>query len=289
MPWQASNSYNNFYNDWPANRRREESKMIVERVWTGNAYRNFNYLIACPDTGEALAIDPLDHQKCLTAAKAKGWQITQVLNTHEHHDHTGGNEAMVAATGAKLLAHHRAAGRIAGVDRGLQAGDVVKVGKRVELECLDTPGHTMCHICLRSHGDQPTLFSGDTLFNAGAGNCHNGGDPNAMYSTFATQLSRLPPTTRLYPGHDYIENNLKFTLAREPDNSAAQALLQKVAGGDAATSPVLTLADEYQVNTFFRLSSPSVIAKLRENFPDLPDEPDAKTVFIKLRELRNSW
>jgi hydroxyacylglutathione hydrolase len=289
MPWEASNSYNNFYNDWPANRRREESKMIVERVWTGNAYRNFNYLIACPDTGEALAIDPLDHQKCLAAAKAKGWQITQVLNTHEHHDHTGGNEAMVAATGAKLLAHHRAAGRIAGVDRGLQAGDVVKVGKRVELECLDTPGHTMCHICLRSHGDQPTLFSGDTLFNAGAGNCHNGGDPNAMYSTFATQLSRLPPTTRLYPGHDYIENNLKFTLAREPDNSAAQALLQKVAGGDAATSPVLTLADEYQVNTFFRLSSPSVIAKLRENFPDLPDEPDAKTVFIKLRELRNSW
>ena len=289
MPWQASNSYNNFYNDWPANRRREESKMIVERVWTGNAYRNFNYLIACPDTGEALAIDPLDHQKCLAAAKAKGWQITQVLNTHEHHDHTGGNEAMVAATGAKLLAHHRAAGRIAGVDRGLQAGDVVKVGKRVELECLDTPGHTMCHICLRSHGDQPTLFSGDTLFNAGAGNCHNGGDPNAMYATFATQLSRLPPTTRLYPGHDYIENNLKFTLAREPDNSAAQALLQKVAGGDAATSPVLTLADEYQVNTFFRLSSPTVIAKLRENFPDLPDEPDAKTVFIKLRELRNSW
>ena len=289
MPWQASNSYNNFYNDWPANRRREESKMIVERVWTGNAYRNFNYLIACPDSGEALAIDPLDHQKCLAAAKAKGWQITQVLNTHEHHDHTGGNEAMVAATGAKLLAHHRAAGRIAGVDRGLQAGDVVKVGKRVELECLDTPGHTMCHICLRSHGDQPTLFSGDTLFNAGAGNCHNGGDPNAMYSTFATQLSRLPPSTRLYPGHDYIENNLKFTLAREPDNSAAQALLQKVAGGDAATSPVLTLADEYQVNTFFRLSSPTVIAKLRENFPDLPDEPDAKTVFIKLRELRNSW
>ena len=46
--------------------------MIVERIWTGNAYRNFNYLIACPDTGEALAIDPLDHVKCLAAARAKG-------------------------------------------------------------------------------------------------------------------------------------------------------------------------------------------------------------------------
>ena len=42
--------------------------MIVERIWTGNAYRNYNYLIACPENGEALAIDPLDHQKCLAAA-----------------------------------------------------------------------------------------------------------------------------------------------------------------------------------------------------------------------------
>lgn len=39
--------------------------MIVEQIWTANAYRNFNYLIACPDTGEALAIDPLEHSKRL--------------------------------------------------------------------------------------------------------------------------------------------------------------------------------------------------------------------------------
>ena len=162
--------------------------MLVERIWTGNAYRNYNYLIACPDSGEALAIDPLDHGQCLQVAKSKGWRITQVLNTHEHHDHTGGNAAVVAATGAKLLAHARAGAAIAGVDRGLSAGDVVKVGKHIELECLDTPGHTMCHICLRAHGDAPALFSGDTLFNAGAGNCHNGGDSSLLYTTFAEQL-----------------------------------------------------------------------------------------------------
>ena len=263
--------------------------MIVERIWTGNAYRNFNYLIACPDSGEALAIDPLDHQKCLATAKAKGWQITQVLNTHEHDDHTGGNDAVIAATGAKLLAHHRAGASIKGVDRGLKAGDVIKVGKHVELECLDTPGHTMCHICLRSHGDAPALFSGDTLFNAGAGNCHNGGDPNAMYATFADQLAKLPDATRIYPGHDYIENNLKFTLSREPGNAAAQALLPQVAGQDPATSIVTTLAQEKQFNTFLRLTNPTVIATLRERFPELPEQPDAKTVFVKLRELRNSW
>jgi hydroxyacylglutathione hydrolase len=38
-----------------------------------------------------------------------------------------------------------------------------------------------------------------------------------------------------------------------------------------------------------RLASPSVIARLREAFPDLPEQPDAKTVFVKLRELRNRW
>ena len=263
--------------------------MIVERIWTGNAYRNFNYLIACPETGEALAIDPLDHEKCLSKANANGWRITQILNTHEHHDHTGGNAAVVAATGAKVIAHARAAGRIEGVDRGVGAGDVIKVGKRVELECLDTPGHTMCHICLRSHTDQPALFSGDTLFNAGAGNCHNGGDPATLYATFAEQLAALPDDTLVYPGHDYIENTRKFTLAREPDTVAARERLPGVVGQDPATSAVTTLAEEKRFNTFFRLQSASVIAKLREDFPDLAEHPDAKTVFVKLRELRNRW
>jgi hydroxyacylglutathione hydrolase len=263
--------------------------MIVERIWTGNAYRNFNYLIACGETGEALAIDPLDHGKCLQAAKVRGWQITQVLNTHEHHDHTGGNAAIVAATGAKVIAHHRAGAAIPGMDRGVQAGDVIKVGRSVELECLDTPGHTMCHICLRAHGDQAALFSGDTLFNAGVGNCHNGGDPGVMYETFAQQLAGLPDDTRVYPGHDYIENNLRFTLAREPDNADAQALLPQVAGHDATNAPVTTIADEKRFNTFFRLGSQSLVAKLREQFPELPEQPDARTVFLKLRELRNTW
>ncbi len=263
--------------------------MIVERIWTGNSFRNYNYLVACPETGEALAIDPLDSGKTLNTAKIKGWQITQILNTHEHHDHTGGNAAVVAATGAKVIAHHKAAGKIAGMDRGVKAGDLIKVGNTVELECLDTPGHTMCHICLLAHTEQPALFSGDTLFNAGAGNVHNGGNVNDMFNTFADQLAKLPGNTRVFPGHDYIENNLKFTLAREPGNAAALALLPSVTGHDPATSVVTTLAQEQTINTFMRLGQQEIIDKLREKFPDLAANPDAKTVFTKLRELRNTW
>lgn len=263
--------------------------MIVEQVWTANDFRNFNYLIVCPETGEALAVDPLDHRKCLAAARDNGWEITQVLNTHEHHDHIGGNRATMDATGARLLAHRHARDRIPDVDVGLAAGDVVKVGKTVELESLDTPGHTMSHVCLLSRTDRPSLFCGDTLFNAGAGNCHNGGHPEELYDTFVRQLAALPDDTLIYPGHDYIAHNLRFTLDREPDNPRASGLLEDVGDQDPADAFVSTLALEKEVNTFFRLHSPTVIARLREAFPDLPEEPDAKTVFLKLRELRNAW
>ena len=262
--------------------------MIVEQIWTNNAYRNFNYLIACPETGEALAIDPLDHRKCLTRAKECGWTITQVLNTHEHGDHTGGNDSVIAATNAKLLAHHNAKDKIRGMDRGLGAGDMVQFGT-VELEVLDTPGHTMSHVCLLSHGDSPALFCGDTLFNAGAGNCHNGGHPHELYETFANQLDRLPENTRIYPGHDYIVNNLQFTLDREPDNRAAKDMLVEIENQDPNNALVTTLSMEREFNTFFRLSSRTVIERLRQDFPNLPDNPDRKTVFLKLRELRNQW
>ena len=263
--------------------------MIVRQVWTGNAYRNFNYLIACAETGEALAIDPLDHEKCFAAAKREGWEITQILNTHEHRDHTGGNVPLAQKTGAKVLAHKNAKDKIPEMARGLSAGDVVKVGRTVELEALDTPGHTMSHVCLLSRTDQPALFSGDTLFNAGAGNCHNGGHPEELYKTFSQQLAKLADETLIYPGHDYVENNLRFTLSREPDNRRAQQMLEKLKGQDPSRAYVSTLAVEREINTFFRLSSPSVIAKLRDAFPDLPEKPDPRTVFLKLRELRNKW
>jgi len=263
--------------------------MLVEQIWTANAYRNFNYLIACPQTGEALAIDPLDHNKCLATASRYGWQITQILNTHEHGDHTGGNQAMIAQTGAKLLAHKNAKNKIAGIDRGLGAGDKVKVGKTVEMEVLDTPGHTMSHLSLFAHSDSPALFCGDTLFNAGAGNCYNGGDPNVLYDTFTHQLARLPENTRVYPGHEYMVNNLRFTLDREPENTQAASLLQKVEHQDPNHAFVSTLALEKEINTFFRLYSLALIRKLAESFPDLPLNPDPRRVFLRLRELRNQW
>lgn len=263
--------------------------MIVKQIYTDNDYRNFNYLIVCPETGEAMAVDPLASDLVLSVAKENGWEITKILNTHEHFDHIGGNQAVVDQTGAKVLAHHGARDAIAGMDIGLRAGDTIRLGKTVELEVLDTPGHTMSHVCLLSHTDTPALFCGDTLFNAGAGNCHFGGDPEKMYQTFVGQLATLPNATQIYPGHDYIENNLGFTLDREPENEAAKTLLDRIFGQDTHNPFVSTLAVEKEVNAFFRLHSPEIISHLRDRFSDLPTKLDAQTVFVKLRELRNDW
>jgi hydroxyacylglutathione hydrolase len=196
---------------------------------------------------------------------------------------------MVAATGARVLAHAAAASRIGGVDRGLGRGDVIRVGRTVELECLDTPGHTLSHVCLFAQTQQPALFCGDTLFNAGAGNCHAGGDPARLYETFAEQLVRLPDSTRVFAGHEYMARNLEFTLDREPDNAEAATRVGAARQQEPAAMPVTTLGEEKLINTFFRLRSPTVMARLREVFPEIGDHPDAKTVFLKLRELRNKW
>jgi len=266
--------------------------MLVEQIAVNNSLRNYMYLVACPETREAVAIDPLDHESVLAKASELGWTIRGVINTHEHNDHTGGNEPVIAATAATLYAHHHAMDKIANVDVGLKAGDTVQIGTSVELIALDTPGHTFCHTCLYYMGNennQPALFCGDTLFNAGVGNCYNGGNPQTMYQTFSEQLFLLPDLTRIYPGHDYIVNNLQFTLDREPDNAAAQSLLAAMRQWSGDTHFVSNIAMEKLVNAFFRLTSEQIIEMLRKHFDDIGDSPSEEKVFIKLRELRDQW
>ena len=262
--------------------------MIIKQIFTHNNYRNFNYLIGCQKTREAVAIDPLAYKLCLSAAKENDLKIVSVINTHEHFDHTGGNKGIIEQTNATLYAHENAKNTIEGLDVGLKAGDIVKVGSTIKIEILDTPGHTMSHVCLLVRGEEDALFCGDTLFNAGVGNSHNGGNPLSLYNTFYNQLIKLDKKTKIYPGHDYLNNNLKFTLSIEPKNEDANLLLQKSEMSNFSIGYVSNLETEYKVNTFFRLNENSIIKYLNDNrlifSKDNPQE-----VFLALRELRNKW
>lgn len=259
--------------------------MLIKQIPIRNSLSNYMYLLACEQTLEAIAIDPLDHDLCLQVAADLGWLIKTVANTHHHHDHIGGNGPVIDATGARLVAHAEAMDAIPNVDRGLYAGDTLQFGEII-LKVMDTPGHTMSHICLYFSGtnaEQPALFCGDTLFNAGVGRCDFGGEPKVLYNTFVEQIFPLSDDVRIFPGHDYIQNNLEFTLDREPDNQSAIDLRAKFQEGLDAESFVSNIGIEREINVFFRLDQ----AQVREGIG--AGAQDDQSTFIELRRLRDNW
>lgn len=261
--------------------------MKIVRIYMDNFLSNFCHLIICEETHEAVILDPLDVDKCLAEAERHSARITTIVNTHEHFDHIEGNPGIVEATGAKICAHKNALNSIPNVDVGLSAGDLVEVGTQVSLRVLHTPGHTTAHVCLLSEYGEPALFCGDTLFNASAGNCLYGGNIDELYQTFVDQLAELPEDTCIYPGHDYMVTNLKFSLSREPGNSFAEELLAKVERQTPDERMVTTLGTEKKINPFFRLENLEIVAQLQREFHEQKTDP--KAVFIRLRGLRDKW
>lgn len=259
----------------------------IHQIFTANHLRNFTYLIETTDA-RFYVVDPWDAQEIYSFVNAKQGSILGVINTHEHSDHTRGNEEILKATGCKLYAHQNARNKIKGVTDFLAAGDLIDCSHGFSLKVLDTPGHTMAHLCLLAQeNDKPVaLICGDTLFNAGVGNCHNGGDPETLYETISQQIATLPDDVLVFPGHDYLQNNLRFTLDREPSNEFARELLEQ---RDQDPNPdedflVTTMGLEKQMNTFFRLSCPEIRQGL-----GLSMQASDKEVFIELRKKRNHW
>jgi hydroxyacylglutathione hydrolase len=210
--------------------------------------------------------------------------VTHVVNTHEHGDHTAGNCGVVAATGARVLTHANAVARVGQVDQALRDGDSIAVGSSVRLRALETPGHTMAHVCLLAGED---LFTGDTLFNAGVGRCRGGGDPAVLFDTFATVFASLPDAVRVHPGHEYLRRNLGFSVDREPGNARARRLLERIENIEGAAVPTLTLGDEREINAFLRLDAPEVAARAVPGRGS--GRASDKEVFLALRALNDRW
>ncbi len=174
----------------------KETGLEVVQIPAGEM-KNFAYLICCPKTGLAVAVDPSYGASALLAeVERRGVQLQWLLNTHGHSDHLVGNEAVLAATGARLAAHPLA---LAGADLALEEGTVVSLGDTT-IEVLYTPGHHPGHVCLHLPG---ALITGDTLFVTRVGRADlPGSDPAALYHSLR-RLAAFPGETLVYPGHDY--------------------------------------------------------------------------------------
>lgn len=245
--------------------------MQVIQIYMQNALRNFNYIIYSEKSKEAIFVDPLDVEMTLPIAKSYGITPKFLINTHHHYDHIHDNEKFLQLTGAQHII--------------LKNKEKFHLTDGEFIEAIDTPGHVHDHQCfiISSDHQQVGLISGDALFNAGAGNCKNGGDVNIHYESVYNIIGKLDGHLTLYPSHDYLLNNLEFALTLEKDNQKIKDLIQKRKSQNLNEEFIqTTLEIEKQINPFLRLNSPQMIKKFGETTSE-------KQRFIEIRKLRDKW
>jgi hydroxyacylglutathione hydrolase len=220
---------------------------------------NYVWLIHDDASGETAVVDPGDAAPVLAAAERRGWKIDQVWNTHWHPDHTGGNLAIKAATGARISGP--AGDKIPARDIELREGSEVRLGKHAG-RVIEVPGHTLDHIAL-IFGDERVAFVGDTLFAMGCGRLFEG-TPQQMYRSLE-RLTGLPDDTRLYCAHEYTLANAAFAAHAEPHNDAVAERMRKVrqVRDDGRMTVPTTVAEERETNPFVRATNVDEFARLR--------------------------
>jgi hydroxyacylglutathione hydrolase len=242
---------------------------------------NFGVLLHDPDSGATAAIDAPEAAAGEAALKATRWNLTHILVTHHHHDHTGGIEELKDHYHCRVVAPQAEAANIPKIDETVRENDRVKVGT-LEGRVIATPGHTAGHISYHFPADR-FVFVGDTLFSIGCGRVIEG-DPEMMWRSLL-KLRALPDDTRIFCGHEYTEANIRFAKTIEPDNAFLAEREKEVA--DLLAAKKLTIpsymGEEKAANPFLRADLPEVAAAV-----DLAGHP-AWEVFAEIRERKNRF
>lgn len=234
--------------------------MALEIVLVPLLKDNYAYLVREPAANLTAVVDPSEAEPVLAMARGRGWELTHVLNTHHHHDHTGGNLRLKQATGCRIVGPKADQDRIPGIDIAVEEGQRYDFGT-THAEILFIPGHTRGHIAYW-FPESAALFCGDTLFAMGCGRMFEGTAPQ-MWASLG-KLRALPAATRVYCGHEYTQNNARFALTIEPGNVALTmraVRVDELRARGVATIPS-TIGEEQATNPFFRADEPSVAAGL---------------------------
>jgi hydroxyacylglutathione hydrolase len=242
---------------------------------------NYIFFIHDSISQETAVVDPALAQPVLDVLSEKNWQLTTIFNTHHHSDHVGGNLQLKRLTGCQIVASQYDQNRIPGIDRTVNEGDTVTLGRH-KAQVITTPGHTLGHIAYH-FADNKILFCGDTLFVMGCGRLFEGTAEQMWHSL--QKLKALPSETCVYCTHEYTQTNGQFALTVEPDNQQLQHRIlevKRLRNNNQPTVPT-TINEELATNPFFREDS-LTLQKTIEMTNAKPTE-----VFAKVRQMKDRF
>jgi hydroxyacylglutathione hydrolase len=241
---------------------------------------NFGVLVHDPRARTTASIDAPEAGPILAALAAREWELTEILITHHHADHTQGIAGLKAKyPRARLVGPAKEASKIGGLDVAIGEGEVVATGA-LAARVIEVPGHTSGHVAYW-FADEDILFAGDTLFAMGCGRAFE--ERPAVLFHSLMKLAALPGETQVYCGHEYTLANARFALTVDPSNAilkerAGAAERQREAG--EFTLPT-TITIELATNPFLRADAPDIQAGLGMA------GSDPVAVFTELRKRKN--
>lgn len=169
--------------------------MIFRHFLTGANESNV-FVVACPETREALMVDAGEVPAELGAFLDTGnYTLVKVFVTHDHYDHTDGLGALLERYPVDLLSGKPSCGGHPGAV--VRHGDEVAVGT-LRGRVLAVPGHTPDALCLAFPG---MVFTGDALFAGSVGGTSSPSQAALQIEGIRKHILSLAPETEIHPGH----------------------------------------------------------------------------------------
>lgn len=220
---------------------------------------NYAYLVVADGRKEAIVVDPSEAEPVLAVLEREGLTLVGILATHHHFDHVGGNQRLLekygdlAVFGSQYDFDEK---RVPGQTIGVTEGSTFEIAG-LSFRCLLVPGHTLGAI---AYVVDDAVFTGDTMFVAGCGRLFEG-TPEMMAISLCDKIGKLPGNTRVYCGHEYTVNNLRFAAAAEPENQDVQRKLVVAQEKRSRNEPTVpsTVAEELATNPFLRVEEPTLV------------------------------
>ena len=221
---------------------------------------NYIYLLRNEHKNITSVIDPGESEPVLEFLNNKNWHLDEIINTHHHHDHVGGNKKLLDVYKSKLIGPSYENNRISNINIPVSDNETHNIAG-VLAKVIHTPGHTLGHVCFYMP-EEKYLFSGDTLFHLGCGRVFEGTMDQMWLSLL--KLRSLPEDTTVYCGHEYSISNMKFAKYIDNDNALLNAVSLEIKNRREKGLPTIpfNLGIETKINPFLRADDDNFIQSI---------------------------